>query len=92
MPRNECRTCLVEGACIFMIASTFLGSGFTPCGVYISPVLNQPLGFLPISSTLTQDGGPITGMIVACSTISSSSLSNLGCSAKGMFLVVSITG
>ena len=37
MLRNECSSCLVEGACILLFVSTFLGSGFTPCGVYISP-------------------------------------------------------
>ena len=51
-----------------------------------SQVLNLPLGFSQITSALTQGEGPLTGVIIPCSTISSNFLSKLACNAKGIFL------
>ena len=33
--KNDCSSCLVDGPSIFFIASTLLGSAFTPSGMYI---------------------------------------------------------
>ena len=35
--KNDASACLVDGISIFLMASTFLWSGFTPSGVYLLP-------------------------------------------------------
>ena len=45
MPRNKYSSGLVEGSCIFLIATTFLGSGFTSHAVYVSPKKLQDFHF-----------------------------------------------